>query len=416
VEPKAKDNEGEKPANARTRVILRWFLRLFGVIVGVILLAGTTGFLLLWGMYSIFVTFVLLALTSALVLFPACRIHRAIRRREARPLGPIARSFYFLPSLAVVLAGIHSRLWFRTTGLAVGTIHWTVLLLCSLYIGLSYMRRADSDDKIAAWRWVKSWPGWFKRSAPEPPDQTVDGDVARFLVLPGLAALTAITDTVTKAANLFDITPMASVVQVIFIGGALGSAAYALTATRDYSDSLGSTRKVLLVRRPTRLAAVAGAVVAVFFWAAGATYEPLSSVRIAAATLPTGEGRIVELTLVNQGQQTRVLREFAVESRTRIPFGCLSADFDIPLVAEYELKFHIAHPYTVIPARPVKQFQPQSAGRIRLALKPNATGACSGSWNASVRVSVVTDDDRRAITPWFRLNKRFGRDEVSPDH
>jgi hypothetical protein len=189
------------------------------------------------------------------------------------------------------------------------------------------------------------------------------------------------------------------------IAGAFGVAVHALTATDDNNANFGGTRKVLHYRRPARLAAVAGAATAVILWAASAAYELPSELRIAAATLPGPEGRLVELTLVNQGQRTHVLREFQVESRTMIPFPCLSAEFDIPVAAEYELPFHIAQPLTEIAADPPKQFQAQAAGRVRLGLKPDATGACVDEWDATVRVFVVSDDDKRAGTAWFKLRK-----------
>lgn len=84
---------------------------------------------------------------------------------------------------------------------------------------------------------------------------------------------------------------------------------------------------------------------------------------------------------------------------------CLSGDFEIPVVAEYEAKFHIAQRLTIIKLdKNEKQFPNDKPGRINIGLKPDATGKCADTWDADVRVFLVADDGRRSGTKWFHLS------------
>lgn len=114
------------------------------------------------------------------------------------------------------------------------------------------------------------------------------------------------------------------------------------------------------------------------------------------------------MIIVNKGTATEILKEFQVESKLPLVYyllACLSADFDVPVVGDYELRFHIMNPLTTIGVSPPKQFSPSRAGQLNLALEPNGTGTCSNHWKARIRIAVVSDDGRRSTTPWFTLQK-----------
>jgi hypothetical protein len=151
---------------------------------------------------------------------------------------------------------------------------------------------------------------------------------------------------------------------------------------------------------------VAGAGFAVLLWAIATAYEPPGTLTIVAEKLPLPHERSLELVVANQTDVVHILSFFHVEARTPIPFQCFSAQFDIPELGDYVLKFYVASPLTKIPAAPLKQLPPQTSGRIRIALEPNATGACTDYWTARVRVFVVSDDGSRSGTHWFRLKDR----------
>jgi hypothetical protein len=227
----------------------------------------------------------------------------------------------------------------------------------------------------------------------------------RFAALPTVAVLTSLTDVVTKASNLFSNNPAVLLTQYLFLVGAVGAAIHCLTSTTEERSVVGITTIVPSYQRSTRIAAVVGAGFAVLLWAMAAAYQPPGTLTIVAEKLPLPHERSLELVVANQTDIVHVLSSFHVAARTSIPFQCASAQFDIPELGDYVLKFHVANPLTKIAAAPLKELPPQTSGRLRIALEPDATGACADHWTARVRVFVVSDDGSRSGTHWFRLEE-----------
>jgi hypothetical protein len=366
--------------------------------------------ILIWLAFWYCAVFGTTAVASGVVLIPAYRIHRFRLRRWSRELGPLARAIYFVPAAAVLMLGIYASGMPLLAVANIGTIGWLALLVMTLYLGLAYMRRAE-DMPNTVLKWVAAWPGWFRDSAPEPSAEGKSSDIIQVLALPSLAMLVALADIVTKTVSFFANTPVTHILQLGLVAGSIGLGIHSLTAVRDEVSPISGMRKTLRYSRQNRLGAVLAPCLIVFLWAAGAAYEPAGDLRVVAASLPAPDERLVGLTLANQGQVVRIFRRFDIESRTAVPFGCLSAGFDIPNVGEYTLIFHIDDPVTSLDAVPPKQFSPQSVGQIRLALKPSAIGACSDEWTARVRIYVVGDDGRRSGTGWFKLRGGGGGGE-----
>jgi hypothetical protein len=151
---------------------------------------------------------------------------------------------------------------------------------------------------------------------------------------------------------------------------------------------------------------VATTLIILMLWAIAAGAEPKSQLAIASAALPSPTERALKLTLVNHGDEVRILTRFEVESRTWLVFQCLSADFSIPVVAQYKLKVMLSSALTVISASPQLQFQKNKPATIDIALEPSSLGNCAHTWTADVRVAVVADDGRLSTTEWFTLRRR----------
>ena len=360
--------------------------------------------LVFWRVYSYAGTLFVVVFLAGLVVVPTYRIHRSRLRRTGVPLGVLARSIYAVPAVIVVAAGIYRVESLRVTGNYVTAPQWLLLLVVSGFVGLAYMRRAESANASTT-AWVRSWPGWFRPSSPEPSVDSSSSDNARVIALPAMVLMLSLFDTVSKAAGYFGAVVATELFQAALVVGTTGTAVYALTALKPETDALGNEKLVLRFGRRLRMAALLGAAISILLWSVSASYEPQSDLRIVAADLPRPSDRLAELTILNKSDTVHALTAFHVESRTPIPFACWSADFAIPLIATYVLPFHVNEPFTAISAKPVIQFPPQRGGRIRIALKPNATGACAEQWQAQVRIAVVSEDGKRSLTHWFSLEK-----------
>lgn len=346
-----------------------------------------------------------------ILLFPLFLFRQLRRRHSGLPIELVEYSLYFAPAMTIILIGVlPSKPHYLN--LASDSIQWILLFLFALYLGLSRIKKADSNDRISVLQWVQQWPGWFGKDAQEPKSDASGKNLLHLLALPGFTLLLSLTETVNKVAGFFQASVALPITQILLVSGSMGLAVHVLMATDHQSHPIVGRTTVLRYPRIVRAACLLSAILVLLFWSISAGYELPSDLQIVASKLPNPHERIAFITLVNRSNEVRVIKEFHVESLTTIPFICKSADFDIPIVAQYELEFHIGNPLTVVDANPVKQFPSNTPGSISLAFKPNAIGACSFSWETNVRLSVVTDDDRRSKTSWFRLKKNAN--SVSP--
>jgi hypothetical protein len=363
----------------------------------------------LWNAFSFLLLLGLVALGSGLFLVPAWRVHRW-RRRGGSPPGLIGRCLYAVPALTVAWLGLRQPAILQEAGIDLSPAKYALALIFALYLGASYLRRALEDAHQSTVTWVLRWPGWPRRSGPEPSTDSGSGEMFRFAALPTIAALTSLTDVITKASNLFPNSPAVLLTQYVFLVGAVGAAVHCLTSTTEEQSVVGITTIVPRYQRSTRIAAIVGACLAVLIWAMAAAYEPPGTLTIVAEELPLPHERSLEVVIANQTDVVHVLSSFHVAAKTPIPFQCLSAQFDIPELGDYVLKFHVAKPLTKITAEPLRQLPPQTSGRLRIALEPDATGACADHWTARIRVFVVSDDGSRSGTHWFQLEDRTNND------
>lgn len=344
--------------------------------------------------YGALFLFLYIALFIALVPFAF-----VIRKRKHR-VGLFTRSTFLIPPLSIILIGVLPVKPFYLNLLSISFVGWLILFLFCLYLSLRAMRFAGSNNSPGVLSWVRSWPGWSLSDSHEPDKES---SLTNILSLPVLAILLSVVDLISKFGGFFATTFTIPVIQLVIVAGSLGLTIQSLTSTVEESHSAFGIKTVLRYSRQARFTLVAVSIVALLFWATAASNEARSDLRIVTAQIPEPHERRAFLTLVNRGKSVRILKEFHVESSTFMNFLCKSADFDIPLVGEYELPFHIGSPLTIVKAVPEKQFRPQMPGRVELVLKPDSRGKCRDTWEASIRILVVSEDGRRSGTKWFKL-------------
>ena len=286
------------------------------------------------------------------------------------------------------------------------TLQWIFIEILVIYIGLNYLKKIESKNKTNVFKWIRNWPGWIRSDSSVSDNNTTTSNVG-IVAIPTIAATLSIIDFIDKVVNVF---PHNNVVKFAFTFTAflmvvcsIGFAFHSLTATIEVNHPIVGHKRVSKFSNRTRFVSLASAVFVFFIWGLSSSYEPISDLQILSTDSPNPEDREVSIVIVNRGKTVRILKEFHIESRTQIPFGCMSADFSVPVVAEYVVKFHIADPITIIKAEPVKQFPVEQPGQILIALEPDATGKCSNEWKTDVRIFIVSDDGRRSPTNWFRL-------------
>lgn len=336
---------------------------------------------------------------GGLIWIPAYRVHRKQRRAH---LSIAATSLYFLPALIVLWLGL---LPIRPTVLGsfgIPPVMWGLLLALTTLTGLRYYRRAiGSTGPLLAW--LRSLPGL---SAEEPTAASGDGKSLILnpqLAVPLAAGLVSLIDITAKLLGYFRQVEIASFLQFLLAFGSVAICVHVILASKEETSALGSVRRVSIYPKTTRITSVATTFIILTLWAIAAGTEPKSKLAIVNATLPSATERTLILTLLNHGEEVRILTGFEVESRTWLVFQCLSADFSIPIVAQYTLEFHLRNPLTSLPAEPLLQFQKNKPAQVDIALEPVATGKCSDGWTADIRVAVVADDGRRSATEWFTL-------------
>jgi hypothetical protein len=237
------------------------------------------------------------------------------------------------------------------------------------------------------------------------PAATKTSDLATLLTFAALALLLSIIDLIRKIANVFALVPpiAMTVSAFVMVVGCVGPSICVLTETRERITEFAVLRG-LAYPRGTRVTTIIAAAVALSAWGASAAHGPEGDLHMASYQLPQSTSRTTSVVIVNKGSKTAILKEFQVESDYPRYLYCWSPNFEIPVAGDYILSFSVFDPLTKIKADPLKQF-PSQAGRINLALEPNATGACTEHWKAKIRVAVVSDDGKRAKTDWFTLEK-----------
>lgn len=348
--------------------------------------------------------FVLVAtmVLSGLIWIPACRIHR---RRKTTQLSTIATSLYFVPALALLWIGLFPARPTPLGSLGLTPAMWGLLLALTALAGLRYYRRAvGSSGPLFAW--LRSLPGLSAAEPTVPADNGKSFALNPQLAIPLAAGLVSLVDIAAKLLGFFKQVEIASFLQFFLASGSVVTCIHLLLASKDETSPLGSVRTVSCFPKATRITSAATTLTILTLWAIAAGTEPKPQLAIASATLPSPTERALRLTLVNRGEEVRILTRFEIESRTWLVFQCLSADFSIPIVAQYKLKFHLSNPLTEVSANPQLQFQKNKPAMVDIALDPNAIGNCADDWTADVRVAVVADDGRRSTTDWFTLRRR----------
>jgi hypothetical protein len=317
----------------------------------------------------------------------------------------------FDPDFGSVVGLFAGYIYFGTfRGSGFGTFLWLSALTLVLYRGLRYTIRSQTQSSLGVMSWVRSWPGWLG-TAMEPDHANEKQDLSKLLMPPAITAALSVSDSARRLGNLFfrgdAVGSSLDVISVLAVTIVVGIAFHSMTAHSLVEDPLHGKRPRLKYPKMVRFGSLFSSVAVIVLWAIASGHEPESDLRIVASELPEPTDRNVSLTLVNRGENTQVLTGLHVESSLNFFEYCLSAQFEIPVVAEYTVKFSIFEPLTTMQLKgeQIKQFPPDTPARINVSLQPDGTGYCGDNWRTDVRLLIVTDDGRRSGTPWFRLQR-----------
>jgi hypothetical protein len=353
---------------------------------------------------SLVVTVLVTVVLGGLCWIPAYRFHRRRSERNQK-ISAIGKSLYIVPSVVVLWLGLYPVHPTPLASLGMTPLGWAITLATTTLVGLKYYKRGMRLERQSLWHWIRNWPGI---AGPEPSTSAPESaSILRepSVLIPLAAGLVSLGDLVAKLLGFFRQVEGASVVEFVLTLAALGACLHVLTASAEETSQLGVSKITARYPMHLRITSAVTATGMLFLWAIAAGTEPRSNLSIASSALPEPTGRQLTLTLVNRGNEVRILTGFEVETRTWMTFRCLSADFSIPAAGQYNLAFMLSEPLTKIAAVPQLQFQRDKPGTLAITLRPSALGACSDWWTADIRIAVIADDGRRSITDWFPIRK-----------